>query len=54
MLAGDVYYALNGTTATIGNAGALDIWVNGREIPKLGTEHQRLLDILLTPENLVK
>ena len=54
MLAGDVYYALNGTTATIGNAGALDIWVNGREIPKLGAEHQRLLDVLLTPDNLIK
>lgn len=54
MLAGDVYYALSGTTATIGNAGALDIWVNGREIPKLGAEHQRLLDVLLTPDNLIK
>ncbi|MDR1071261.1 MAG: DUF4115 domain-containing protein, partial [Rickettsiales bacterium] len=33
MVSGDVYYALNGSTATIGNAGSLDIWVNGREIP---------------------
>ena len=54
MVAGDVYYALNGSTATIGNAGALDIWVNGREIPRIGNEHQRVLDLLLTPENLVK
>ncbi|MDR2268670.1 MAG: DUF4115 domain-containing protein [Rickettsiales bacterium] len=54
MVAGDVYYALSGSTATIGNAGALDIWVNGREIPKIGIEHQRITDLLLTPENLVK
>jgi hypothetical protein len=54
MVAGDVYYALNGSTATIGNAGAMDIWVDGREIPKIGIEHQRILDLLLTPENLVK
>lgn len=54
MVAGDVYYALNGSTATVGNAGALDIWVSGREIPKIGVEHQRVLDLVLTPENLVK
>ena len=54
MSAGDVYYALNGSTATIGNAGALDIWVNGKEIPKIGRESQRILDLLLTPESLAK
>lgn len=54
MMAGDVYHVLNGMTATIGNAGALDVWVNGREIPKLGNEHQRLLDVLLTPDSLMK
>ncbi|MDR3208783.1 MAG: DUF4115 domain-containing protein [Rickettsiales bacterium] len=54
MVAGDVYYALNGSTATIGNSGALDIWVNGREIPKIGGEHQRVLDLVLTPEALIK
>ena len=54
MSAGDVYYALNGTVATIGNAGALDIWVNGREIPRLGTEGQRVADVVLSPETLVK
>ena len=53
MTEGDVYYALSGTTATIGNAGALDIWVNGREIPQLGAEHQRLLDVMLTADNLM-
>ena len=47
MTEGDVYYALNGTSATIGNAGALDIWVNGREIPKIGTDGQRILDLNL-------
>jgi cytoskeletal protein RodZ len=54
MMDGDVYYALNGATATIGNAGALDIWVNGHEIPKHGAERQRLLDVFLTPESLMK
>jgi hypothetical protein len=54
MVSGDVYYALNGSTATIGNAGSLDIWVNGREIPKIGAEHQRVLDLELTPESLVR
>ncbi|MDR2769938.1 MAG: DUF4115 domain-containing protein [Rickettsiales bacterium] len=54
MAAGDVYYALTGSIATIGNAGAVDVWVNGREIPKLGAERQRVLDVLLTPENLIK
>ena len=54
MTAGDVYYALNGSTATIGNAAALDVWVNGREIPQLCAEHQRILDIPLSPEGLAK
>jgi cytoskeletal protein RodZ len=54
MVAGDVYYALNGTTATIGNAGALDIWVNGNLTPKIGGDHQRISDLVLSPENLLK
>jgi cytoskeletal protein RodZ len=54
MTAGDVYYALNGATATIGNAAALDVWVDGREIPKLGSEHQRVLDLPLSPDSLSK
>ena len=54
MVAGDVYYALSGSTATIGNAGAIDIWVNGKEIPKIGGEHQRILDLTLSPETLAK
>jgi len=52
MTEGDVYYALSGTTATIGNAGALDIWVNGREIPKIGQSGQRLLDFKLDANTL--
>jgi len=52
MTAGDVYYAISGTTATIGNAGALDIWVNGREISRIGTEGQRLLDFQLDTNTL--
>lgn len=54
MVAGDVYYALNGTTATIGNAGALDVWVNGKITQKLGAPHQRVADVVLSPENLMK
>ena len=54
LVEGDVYYALNGMIATIGNAGALDVWVNGKNISKIGKDHERVSDIVLSPENLIK
>jgi len=51
LLAGDVYYALTGTIATIGNAGAIDVWLNGRQAQSLGREYQRV-EVMLNPDTL--
>jgi len=53
MMPGDVYYApAGGTKATVGNAGGLDVYVNGKPAPKLGADHARKSGIALTPAAL--
>ncbi len=55
LLPGDVYYVPVGDKimATIGNAGGVDIWVDGKQIPKIGKLNVRASDILMTAENLL-
>ncbi|MCL2737741.1 MAG: DUF4115 domain-containing protein, partial [Alphaproteobacteria bacterium] len=51
---GDVYYVPTATTrATVGNAGGIDVWVNGRLAPRLGGDRVRRSGILLTPAALM-
>lgn len=55
LAAGDVYYVpAGGAVATVGNAGGLDVWVDGRAAPKLGARGAKRSDISLTPESLIK
>ena len=50
---GDVYYApAAGSRATVGNAGGLDVFVNGDPAPKIGPAHVRRSGISLTPAGL--
>lgn len=54
LTAGDLYFvpASGSPRATIGNAGGLDVWVNGRPMPKIGADHVRKSGVLLTPAAL--
>lgn len=56
LVPGDVYYvpAGNKYKATFGNAGGIDIWVDGQLIPDVGANHMRVAGISLSPENLLK
>lgn len=55
LVPGDVYYVPSGTStkATFGNAGGVDIWVNGKLAPKAGADHTRKSGIDLSPEKLM-
>ncbi len=54
LVAGDVYYVpANGKPkATFGNAGAIDIWVNGELVPKAGAANTRKSGIALDADSL--
>ena len=54
LVPGDVYYVPAGTKykATFGNAGGIDIWVDGELIPDVGSNHTRMAGISLSPESL--
>lgn len=56
LVPGDVYYVPAGDRyrATFGNAGGVDIWVDGQMAPRAGADHVRRADILLTPSALMK
>ncbi|MBR6837950.1 MAG: DUF4115 domain-containing protein [Alphaproteobacteria bacterium] len=56
MLAGDVFYVPNtsGLKAKFGNAGAIDIWVDGELAPKVGANKTSKKDVSLNPESLMK
>lgn len=51
---GDVYYLPSGDNfkATFGNVGAIDVWVDGQLINKLGAANTRKTGISLTPSAL--
>ena len=55
LVPGDVYYAPVGNKykATFGNAGGVDIWVNGKLVPDAGADHTRKTGIMLNPESLI-
>lgn len=55
LVPGDVYYAPVGNKykATFGNAGGIDIWVNGVLVPDAGADHTRKAGIMLNPESLM-
>ena len=55
LVPGDVYYVPKGNNykATFGNAGGVDIWVNGKLAPDAGPDHARISDISLKPEKLM-
>ncbi len=55
LVTGDVYYVPVGEKykATFGNAGGVDVWVNGKLIPDLGKDGERKSGVLLTPDSLI-
>lgn len=56
LLPGDVYYVPKGDgyTAIFGNAGGVDVWVNGKLAPKVGADNVRKAGISLKPSSLLK
>lgn len=56
LVAGDVYYVPSGSgyKAKFGNAGGVDIWVNGELAPKVGANKTSKKDVSLNPESLMK
>lgn len=56
LVPGDVYYVpVKGKLkATFGNAGGIDIWVDGKLAPKQGDDHVRKAGISLNPETLME
>lgn len=56
LLPGDVYYVPKGDgyTAIFGNAGGVDVWVNGKLAPKVGEDNVRKAGISLKPSSLLK
>ncbi len=56
LIAGDVFYVPvgNGYKAKFGNAGGVDIWVDGELAPKVGANKTSKKDVSLNPESLMK
>lgn len=54
LVPGDVYYVPAGDKykATFGNAGGVDIWVNGKQVADAGANHTRKSGISLSPKSL--
>lgn len=55
LVPGDVYYVPAGDKykATFGNAGGVDIWVNGQLAPEAGSDHARKSGISMSPKSLM-
>ncbi|MFQ6729554.1 MAG: helix-turn-helix domain-containing protein [Alphaproteobacteria bacterium] len=55
LVPGDIYYVPAGDKykATFGNAGGIDIWVNGKLIPDVGADHVRKSGISMSPKSLL-
>ncbi len=55
LVSGDVYYVPDGKLkAKFGNAGGIDIWVNGKLAPKIAQGHVAKSGVSLSPESLIK
>lgn len=54
LVPGDVYYVPDGDKykGTFGNAGGVDVWLDGTLAPKLGASHTRKSGVLMTVEGL--
>ncbi len=55
LVPGDVYFVPNGDKirGTFGNAGGVDVWVDGKLAPKLGASHTRRADVAMNPDSLM-
>ena len=55
LVSGDIYYVPVGDKykGTFGNAGGVDVWVDGTMAPKLGAMNVRRGGVLMTPEALM-
>lgn len=54
LVSGEVYYVpVSNVKGTFGNAGGIDVWVNGVIAPQLGAPHARKADVVMTPETLM-
>lgn len=55
LVPGDIYFVPSGDgyTAVFGNAGGVDVWVDGQLAPKQGADHVRVADISMSPEKLL-
>ncbi len=55
LVPGDVYYVPTDGRhrATFGNAGGIDVWVDGALAPAVGADHKRVADVVLTAEALL-
>lgn len=55
LMPGDVYYVPvgKGYKATFGNAGGVDIWVDGQLAPTVGAVHTKKADVILSPDSLM-
>jgi len=56
LVPGDVYYVPAGDKykGTFGNAGGIDVWVNGKLAPKVGPDHVRKTGFSLAPKSLME
>ncbi len=56
LVPGDVYYVPAGDKykATFGNAGGVDVWVDGKLAPKVGANHTRKSGISMAPDSLMQ
>lgn len=56
LVPGDVYYVPAGDKykATFGNAGGVDVWVDGKLAPKVGADHTRKSGISMAPDSLMQ
>lgn len=56
LVAGDVLYVPKGDKfkGTFGNAGGVDIWVDGKLAPRVGPDHTRKNGVSLAPDALLK
>lgn len=55
LVPGDVYYVPEGdkNKGTFGNAGGVDVWVNGKLAPKIGAMHTRKSGVSMAPDSLM-
>lgn len=55
LVPGDVYFVPAGDRykGTFGNAGGIDVWVDGKLAPKIGEDHSRKTGVSMAPDSLM-